>query len=272
MKQYICIAVALTAAVSLAAPKPRPPKRPAPAAGGSAQVVGLQLVKPLAGEKDQQALTGRRTGTTVTVRVSRPGRHVLGVDRGSSRLEIFTDDRKTELLDEAEKMLGTWLDEDSWVDPGGTTCLFDIVSSRLPAAGAATIRLRGHVALKTGLDGAVAEQKDFPLAQDAELKAGPAAWKITGVRHDNGGVIFGLATKAGTDRIARITFHGRDGKEIPGELVEKSTIGFMGNTFYQRTYRLTSKARLNAVTVRVHHFKKVENVLAPIELTAGVGL
>ena len=240
----------------------------------SVQVVGLQVVRPLRGDKDKQSLTGRRTGTVLTIRAGRADRHLLGVDDKLSRLETFTDDRKTEMVDESGKLLRTWLDGRTWASPDGRDCLFEVVSMRTPASGARQLRLKASIVLKCGRDGMAVEQPNFRLAKDSRLTVGPAPMKITGVQRGDKTTIFTLSTKSSVERIAGIRFFDADGKEIDTQLLEETVVGFMGNTFHDRTYCLKTEkpGRLDAVTARVEYFNKISKLVVPVDVTATVGL
>ena len=242
--------------------------------GGSAsvRVIGLEVVKPLPGDKQKQSLTGRRTGTVLTVQVHRADMHFLGLDASECRLETFSDDRGVELIDDSAKMLRTWVEDRAWVRRDGRRCAFELRAARCPSRGARRLEVRGTVVLKVGQQRQTAEQANFRLAKDGKLTAGPVPMEITGVQVDAKGAIFCLSARKSTDRIAQILFFGPDGKEIESELVEKSIVGFMGNTFHERTYRLTSKRRLRAVTARVVYFKRIKTLSVPLRVAAGVGL
>jgi len=240
----------------------------------SVQVVGLQVVRPLPGDKGKQSLTGRRTGTVLTIRAARADEHLLGVDAKLSRLETFTDDRKTEMVSESGKLLRTWLDGRTWAGPDGRNCLFEIVSTRTPARGARQLRLKAGMVLKCGRDGVAAEQANFRLVKDSRLTVGPAPMKVTGVQRGDRTTILTLSTKSSVERIARIRFFDADGKEIDTQLLEESVVGFMGNTFYDRTYCLkTAKPRrIHAVTARVEYFNQIRRLVVPVDVTATLGL
>ena len=236
------------------------------------EVVGLQVVKPLRGDERKQSFTGRKVGAALTLKVARADKHFLGVDRKQCRLEAFVDDRGTKMVGDAAKLLRTWLDGKTWVSGDGRSCLFEVLSMRPPARGAKKLTFRANMVFQCGRGELTAEQPDFALRKDSRLTVGPAAMKVTGIHRGEGTIIFALSTKTKTDRIARIEFVGADGKCVPGELVDQSVVGFMGNTFYERTYRLKSKAPLNTVTARVVYFRSIEPLEVPVDVTAGLGL
>ena len=267
MKQWV-LSLAVAAA-STAAVEPAEDDGPT-----SVQVVGLQIVRPLPGDEGKQSLTGRRTGTVLTIRAARTDEHLLGVDAKLSALEAFTDDRKTQLVSESGKLLRTWLDGRTWAGPDGRNCLFEVFSMRTPARGARQLRLKARMVLKCGRDGAAAEQADFRLAKGSRLTVGPAPMKVTGVQRGDRTTIFTLSTESSTERIACIRFLDAGGKEIDTQLLEESVVGFMGNTFYDRTYCLKTAEprRINSVTVRVEYFNRIRKLVVPVDVTATVGL
>jgi len=238
------------------------------------QVVGLAVARPLPGDKGKQSLTGHRTGTVLTLAVTRPGKHLLGIDEKLSVLEAFTDDRGTKLVGESDRMLRTYFDGKTWTAPDGKRCLFEVLSRRVPARGARRVTLKGRMVVQCGRDGATAEQAHFRLAKDSRLKIGPAPMKVTGVQRGDKTTIFTMSTKSAVDRIAAIRFYEADGNEIDTQLLDKAVVGFMGNTFYDWTYCLkTDKPRyVESVTARVEYFNKIEKIAVPVNVSAGVGL
>ena len=238
------------------------------------EAVGIQVVKALRGDTQKQSFTGRRTGTAVTLKVSDGQRSFVGFDGKASTLDAFTDDRGTELVTEAARLLKTWADGQSWVSDDGRSCLFDILSMKTPSRRAQRVTIRGKMVFRCGLNGTTAEQANFVLEKGQRLKAGPAPMKITGVQRGDDTTIFTLATKSSIDAIARISFHGPDGKEIDTELMDKAVVGFMGETFYELTYCLKTKdpQRIDSVTARVRYYRKIEKLAVPVHLTVGLGL
>jgi len=267
MKQWI-----LAGAVAVAAVAARPPIED----DGQArvQLVGLQVVKPLPGDQRKQSLTGRRIGTALTVKVSRPDQHFLGLDKAASRLEAFTDDRNMSLTTESAKLLRTWLDGQTWVSRDGDTCIFEVLSDKAPSPRARQVKFKGRIGLLCGRDGLTVEQPGFRLAKDGRLSVGPAPMKITGVQRGDKTTIFTLSTKKKPERIACIRFFDDGGKELDTKVLEKAVVGFMGQTYHDWTYCLkTAKPRrLDTVTARVLYFNKVRTIIVPVEIAAGVGL
>jgi hypothetical protein len=237
------------------------------------EVVGLQVVKALPGDKADQAATGRRVGTSLTLRFHGGDRRFIGVESKDCRLEAFADDRGTEMVPKSDAVR-VWADSPSFISLDGKDCLFDIVSTRTPAAKATSLNFRGRVVLKCGLQAAVANQASLSLDRDGELKAGPAPMRVTGVQRNEKTTVVTLSGKENAERVGRIRFFHADGKEIESQLLEKSTIGFMEDTAIDRTYSLKTEsgAELTTVAVRVEYYKKTQEVAVPINLTAGLGL
>lgn len=243
---------------------------------GRAQVelIGLQVVKPLKAGQREQPLTGHRTGTTLMIQVTRRDRHWLGLDPGASRLEAFVDDRGRELVDDGIKALGTWLDGQTWVSDDGQTCVFEALATATPSPQARRVGFKGLIGLKFGRNPAMAEQANFALDKDSRLKAGPVDMKITGVQRGDNTTIFTLSTKSKPERISRIQFLDADGKEFETKVLDKAVVGFMGETYHDWTYAIkTDKPRLvESVTARVLYFHKVQTLVVPVSISAGIGL
>ncbi|MCD6303409.1 MAG: hypothetical protein J7M21_00420 [Planctomycetes bacterium] len=240
------------------------------------RVVGLEVIRPLPGDKMKQSLTGRRTGTTLLVSVSRSGADFLGVDGKDCELDAFGDDRGTKLIDDAEAMLKLWAEGRNWVSPDGQRCIFEIISTKLPSPLARSVTFRGRIVMECGQGPAVAEQKNFRLVQGGKLKAGPAEMEVNGVQHGERETILSLATRADTRRIARLRFFQPGGGQLDARLTGKADVGFMGNTWHEWTYHIHTKGKnpkpVRVVDVRVEYFRKVRRVTVPVDVTAGVGL
>ena len=238
------------------------------------ELVGLGVIKPLAADEQKQSLTGRRTGTALTVKVTRRDKHWLGLDQGASQLVAFTDDRGTELVSDSARTLRTWIDGQTWVSDDGRTCVFEVLAMRTPAPRARQVKLKAKIGLKFGRNAMTAEQADLRLVKDSRLKAGPADMKITGVQRGDKTTIFTFTTKKQPERIGRLQFFDDDGKEYETKVLEKTIVGFMGETYYDWTYALkTDKPRrIDSVTARVLYFSKVQTIVVPVDISAGVGL
>jgi hypothetical protein len=262
MKQWVLMlsVAAAAGAAALGADKPKT----------AVQVVGLQVAKPLPGDKRRQSLTGRKTGTVLTLKVSRPDKYFLGLDAKASRLEEFADDRGTGLVTESSRLLRTWLDGQTWVTRDGRDCLFDLLGLRTPARGARELRVKASLVLKCGRGAVTEEHAAFALQKGGKLTVGRVPLTISNVQVDPNATYVTFTTPRNPEKIAAVQFLDADGKEIETHNLARSVIGFLGNAVYETTYGLKKSVRV--VTVRIKHFRQVERLTVPVDVTASVGL
>ena len=264
MKRWIPSLTVAAAAVAVAAgPAGRKPE-------ASVQVVGLQVTRALPGDQRTQRLTGRKTGTAITLRVARRDRYLLGLDRKASRLIAFRDDRKTELVSESARLLGTWLDGRQWTSDDGRECIFDLLARRIPARGAREVSLHAELAFHCGVGAVTDEHAGFRLEKDRKLTVGALEMKISEVQRDPNATYVTFSTPEVPQKIARIAFLDADGKQIEAHNLGRSVVGFMGNTIHETTFGL--KKRVDTVTLRIKHFRKIRKLTVPVNVTVSVGL
>lgn len=271
MKRLSVAAVMIGAVVVMAASRARSPA-PADDGGAGVAVVGLQIAKPLQpADRREQSLTGRKTGTVLTLRVTRAGKHFLGLDAKASKLTTFADDRGAALVDDAAKALKTWAEGPCWVSPTGQHCILDLLALQTPSAGASQIRLKAELILNCGLDGVTAERPDFRFEKDARLALVPGSpMTVADVRFDANATYVTFSMQKIPDNVAAVSFLGRDGKEIDMQELSRSVVGFMDETIYEITYGLRN--RVQAATIRVKYFRRIEKLTVPVDIAVGIGL
>lgn len=287
--QFLCAAAALSAAAMIApaagAARPangattkpaattRPANSPTPAAkDAEVRVVGLEVIKPLGlpTEQGQQALTGRRTGTRLTLQITRPDKCFLNMESKDCELVSYTDDKLMDMLTRSGRELATWRDGPVWVSPDGHGCLVDVFTTRTPSPSAEQLRLSANLVFRCGLEPAVASQVRLVLAKDQKMTAGPVPMKITAVRRENEVTYVTLMAEDTAERIGEIAFFEiGGGKEIECKKGEQNVIDFMGSAVSEQTWTLHTAAP--AVGLRVKYYKKIEKITVPVDVKTGVG-
>jgi len=257
-------------AVRAAAPPGAVPK-PAPAAGPPAvAVVGIEVAKALGGDEGLQALSGRRIGTRLTLRITHPRKFFLALAGSDCELTSFTDDKLIDLVASSTRALGTWRDGPMWVSSDGHTCLLDIFTPRTPASSASHVLLKATLVLKCGLEPAVANQTRLVLAAGQKLSAGPVPMKIASVRREGELALVSFTSPDSPERIGEMAFFEIGGKEVESRCVERNVIDFMGSAVHELTMALKTSAP--AVGVRVRYFRRTEKLPVGVDVKAGVGL
>lgn len=198
-------------------------------------------------------------GTTVTVKLEIPGSHLLAFDAAASKIDVFADNRKTELLKPPSKEL-PWdaIREPTLNRPSGDQLRADFRAQLTPVRGATSVRVKGTVAVLVGKD-----EKQVKLA---DAKFG----KFT---QEN---IFGLRLiYRGEHPIKGGVAEDADGKDIEFTASNLGrSPGADGKQEFRGSLSLTSKlaARIKTDTIRVTYFDTVEKIMVPVDLEVGPGL
>jgi hypothetical protein len=236
-------------------------------AGGGAsknvEVASLRIGKEVSKDGD---LNPFDKGTALEVIVAQPGKRILGLDAKASKLESFTDDKKTDLA-KGGGPFDRWLDDFSArVNKDGTRILFTARSGAVPAPGATRIVLKAKVVLKVGADEKTAEDKKVAL-KEAKVKVGP--YQVGLSKGFGGGDETVVEVSSSERNIKSVTFLDKDGKELKAEQVGSGSFGDGKMNTYTTDYAL--KGKVTEVGVRIIYFSKVETVTVPIDLEVGVG-
>jgi len=238
------------------------------------QVVGLSIFRPDPTGKSLSYVLGRRSGTTLHVRVARQDKTIISLDRNASKLSSFTDDKGTVLSETKKRRWGSdWLGSWPRISDDGHSCMLKISSPKTPAAGASKLIVKADIVLACGSDIKTAEQKDFALTKGSKLTVGPVPMKVQSVKDSSFGkakMRVELISSKSFDAVKALTFIGADGKEIKYDSLGEGTSGIAGKMTYSKAIGLHKK--VDVVTVKVTYYQKIEKLTVPLNLTVGVGL
>lgn len=149
-------------------------------AGAEVRVVGLMVngeTREELGGEPQLAFLGAQARTRVALEVVLPSGGIIDLDRESSSLELFRDDRGTNLAE--EQPLGGPYEMLPSLAEDGRSIVTIAASNRLPATGAARIELRGSLSLITASVQKTHLSDPVELAPGAQLSAGPWSFEVT---------------------------------------------------------------------------------------------
>jgi hypothetical protein len=241
------------------------------------ELVGLSVAKPKPGDKFGRSMaSGLQAGTRLHLQIRRPDVSIVDLDTEASKLETFTDEKGTDLskADRAGWKSRSWL---SWpeVSKDGHTASFGVTSKRVPAAGAKELHLKAAIVLRCGSAVKNAEVKDLALKKGSKLAAGSLTMTVKSVQ-DGGGwdedtkMTLELTSRRPFTPVKKLTFLAPDGKEIKHHLQGRGSASFGGSTTYTRSYALARK--VEAATVRIEYYSKVQTLTVPVDVAAGLGL
>lgn len=241
----------------------------------SARLVQLSVTRELA-DKDKMPMMMSQTGTLMKFLVHQPGVYILGIEESGCKLNGFADSQKTDLSG-SKRRFGSgpaWLGSFPQFNEARDAVLFDIVSDRLPAKGAASIEVDAAIALRVGSKPTTQQVKDVALQKGTKVSLGGVDMTISEAGDQNtwGDVKWNVSfeSKSSMDAIQSIRFLDADGKAVG------STAGGSGrwssgrDTTYSQSHGLHRK--LESVTIEVTYFAEVKTVNVPVKFSAGLGL
>lgn len=261
------------------------------------EVLALTVAKPNPEEPPFSVVSGVWGGVHVYCNLITKHRTIIEMDHGESRLTSLKDDRGTDLTPKADDPHTRSIGWDFIAKDGRSMSFCFQNSEAVPAKGATKIIARAELALVCGSDLKTAEQKNVPLLNGTAVNVGPLTMKIVEVedlkdgtkekekdpafgrrvRMEGAKMSFRLTTGEKSkgsymDCIHRITFLDAEGKEVRHESHGSWSIRGVRpeKVTYMREYELARK--VDTLTIRISRFDKVEKVIVPVEVSAGVGL
>jgi SLA1 homology domain 1, SHD1 len=248
------------------------------------EIMGLQIARPVPPSREPQGggftiMAGPlgSGGTTLNVSLANSNRNIIGMDAKKSRIAALVDDKKTNLLQAAKReddfggsMFGPL---QAHIASGGHQCTLEVRAPNIPARGAAMIRLEATIVLQCGADEKTVEQKDVALKHGSKVTIGPVPMTVERVEDSNFGdakMMLTLASSKSMDAIKEIAFLAADGSTIKHDSMGQGQSGFNDNITYEASYGLHQK--VDAVTIQLTYFSKVEELPLPLKIDVGLGL
>ncbi|HDY66088.1 MAG TPA: hypothetical protein ENH84_07660 [Phycisphaerae bacterium] len=253
------------------------------------EVVGLSIAKGDPNDKfDRSVVRGLPRGTALHFAITDKTRFFTRFEKESAKIELFTDQKGTDLLkpsalNKAKMGLLPSVSDDHH------TAMFSMTAPQTPAPGAKEIHFRGKVVVETGVDEKTEEQKRLLLKEGSEITVGPCLFKIKNIQaFGENNLQITLTSDKSHSAIKTIEFIGADGKKIKTRKTGQSSVGWDKNKTYDLYYSLTKekekgpkdktapkgaeKMMSELVTVRITYFTKVDKLEVPIDVKVGLGL
>jgi hypothetical protein len=235
----------------------------------TARATGLTIRKPLPPKK-KEMFAFNPAGTGLDVTITAPGKFILGIDAKASKLDHFTDDKKTK-FDSGGGIGGmTWLSDYAQITPDGEQCTVQLSARTPPTKEANKVLVKATVVLKCGAEEKTTEMKKIAMKLNTEVAIGSYTVKVLGEGSNfSGGQVEILSE---TPDIKKADFFDPSGKAI-----EITTPPFRGNSFtpagkMKQSISYFLPKKMDAVSVQITYFSKVEAVSVPFDLSVGVGL
>jgi hypothetical protein len=236
----------------------------------TAQATSLRVSRPLPAKKKDVFVYGS-SGTTLEVTVSAPGKYIVGIDAKKCKLEHFTDDKKTKLFAGGGLFGGaSWLNEYFvQITPDAERCSVQLTGQTAPAKGANKVLVKGSLIINCGSDEKTTDKKEIAMKLNTEASVGTYTLKVTQAASQfNGGQIAILSDARDVKSAEFLDAAGKTIQVLPP---------FRSSTFDSKSKRKESLSyflpkKIDAVTVKVTYFNKVEAMTVPFDLSVGVGL
>lgn len=236
------------------------------------ETCGLRVVAPTSeGAGDLRAFN-QFAGTTVALQVVRPSGGLISFDRDASRLEIFADDRGTNLLVKKGFMspgFGAW----TRISDDGRVAMLEVNGGALPSSGARQIDIKGNLVFKVATEKKTFQQKKVSLTAGTKIQAGPIAFTIKEVGKPGWGdepVQITLEAKQEVDSLFSVRFLDDAGREIKSAAASSSRMKMFNSVVVEKSYRLAEK--VDSLTIELTYWMDMQTVELPLDLSASVGL
>jgi hypothetical protein len=235
----------------------------------TARATGLSIRKPLPPKKKEMfAFTPPGTGLEVTV--SAPGKFILGIDTKASKLGHFTDDKKTK-FDSGGGIGGmSWLSDFAQITPDGEQCTLQLSARTPPAKDANKLLVQATVVLKCGAEEKTTETKKITLKQNAETTIGSYTVKVLSEGSNFSGGQVEIQSDARD--VKKAEFFDANGKAIEIVLQPFRGTAFTGAGKMKQSISYFLPKKMDAVSVKITYFSKVDSLSVPFDLSVGIGL
>ena len=231
------------------------------------KVVSLSIRKPLPAKPGEFAFMS--AGTTLDVVVFQPDKFIVGIDPKASKLDHFTDDKKTDLHKGKGLFTQTnWINEFmTRTSADGDNVTIQINGVNAPAKGAEKILFKGSLVLQCGASEKATDKKELTLKNNEEIALGKFKVKVnfTGPFGSN------LAVLADEATVKSAEFFDAQGKAIKPTSSNRSAFPTgLGKNQHTLGYALNGKHE--KLSVKITYFEKVESVTVPLDLKVGLDL
>ena len=235
-------------------------------------LIGLAIFRPDPNDPSNTEVGfGTKPGTTLYVKIQQADKFIISVNHDGSKLVSFSDGKGTDFSKQKEKGFEQgWLDRFPKIAEDGHSCIVKIRSGQLPKTDAREIVLKANIALTCGSGQKTARVEKVALKPETTFNVGSMTIKIDKVGEPDWGdakLNVEFSTKQNLANIKSLDFFGADGQKIK---THGSSSSRMGSRIFRKSYNLDKK--VDAVTLVVTYFDRVEPVVVSIDIRAGIGL
>jgi len=212
------------------------------------------------------AFFGTFARTSLAIEYRHEAGGMLELDSGASRLERFTDDRGTNLVNE-DAPFGPF-DTMARVSEDGRHIVFVVPSASLPAAGATGVSAAGVLAVRCGSHREDVASETVALREGGKLAVGGYELTIREVGPSQWGEGHALTLESRTELAAidAWTLVLPDGREL--EASPSMSMSGMGS--WQQTLELEES--VERASLRITRWADLRTIEVPFEVSAGLGL
>ena len=226
-------------------------------------VAGFRVVGVGAGANGSELQPfNERPGTTVALSIQAPeGSGIVEIDDDASRIDVFTDSKGQNLLEEGRFGPFPKISEDS------SAGLVEVEARARPSAGAASVRVQGSIAMSVAGGTKPTRVANVRLEPGKTMKVGNVTISIKNVTPGDDSTDLGI----GLPRSFMNTIHAVRFYDAKGELIEshRTSSGYM-NDAGEMSFDLKSKEKV--VSAEFETWQNIRQLKAPFNLTVGFGL
>jgi len=270
--QSLLIILAITMPVlAIGAPAVKTPDKP------TIEPIAITVSKtdPLKESPKDIKADPRAGSTEITFLARLGGCNIIAMDRDSSELTTFVDDKKQMLFKADAKSDLTrkrWLGSRPIISDDNHACAFTIEADRLPSKGAKFIIIDAAIAFICGSQPETISSTTA-LKVGSEFQMGSDKVKITAVKDTQWGqskMSFSLSSSTDLRAINSISFLDSDGKPIGHSPMGSGKFTVTDQVTYTRSFGLHKKT--DKITAKVEYFTKIETITIPLSAKLSVGL
>jgi hypothetical protein len=238
-------------------------------ASGDVRVVGVMINGPTreqVGGEPQLAFVGSAARTRVALEVRLASGGIIDMDREASTLQLFRDDRGTDLLD--TDSLGGPFELMPTPAGDGRSLVAIVAGDVVPAQGASRIDLRGTISLITASTEKTHRSAPVALVPGTELTVGPYSFEVTETGPADWGEGWSFTLETDDDLTPVISWSVVDARGASHEADPWMTMSFNSTT----RQSLRCDAVEGPVRVELRAYDDARRVELPFQTQAGLGL
>lgn len=240
--------------------------------GLKAEAVALKIIRKMYGEGFGRLnpMHSASPGTTIAILIESPKGGLISILPDKSKLDLFADDKGTNLL--GEKKFGTGIASFPRLAKDGKAGLVDITGKVLPASGATSIQAKGTITLGIATQKKKTKSKPFAVKQGTTTKIGDVNFLIKKAGKPSYGkepLEITFETKDDVTAVAGYLFEDAAGKEIKMRKAGSSRSGF--NKSYTTTMSFAFEKEVKELVLVMDAWQDKKEVPYKFDVSIGIG-